>query len=93
MGDTMMKRKAKTSDTLETNEQDVVYLPESTLREIDRAIKHTKLYRDREDFIEAAIQNFISDANQKNKIYCDREEFIEAAIQNFVSIANKQKSK
>ncbi|MGB6680303.1 MAG: ribbon-helix-helix domain-containing protein [Candidatus Bathyarchaeia archaeon] len=88
-----MKRKAKTSDTLETNEQDVVYLPESTLREIDKTIKHTKLYSDREEFIEAAIQNFISDANQENKTYHDREEFIEAAIQNFISIASKQKSK
>lgn len=68
MGGTMMKRKAKTSDNLETNEEDVVYLPESTLREIDTAIKNTKLYSNREEFIEAAIQNFISIANkQKSK--------------------------
>ncbi|WP_455369789.1 ribbon-helix-helix domain-containing protein [[Eubacterium] cellulosolvens] len=87
-----MKKKAKTSDTLETNEQDVVYLPESTLREIDTAIKNAKLYSNREEFIEAAIQNFISDTKQENKIYHDREEFIEAAIQNFISIANKKKS-
>jgi len=93
MGDTMMKRKAKTSDNLETNEEGVVYLPESTLREIDTAIKHTKLYSNREEFIEAAIQNFISDTSQENKNYRDREEFIEAAIQNFISIASKQKSK
>jgi metal-responsive CopG/Arc/MetJ family transcriptional regulator len=88
-----MKRKAKASDNLETNEEDVVYLPESTLREIDTVIKHTKLYRDREEFIEAAIQNFISDTSQENKNYRDREEFIEAAIQNFISIASKKKSK
>jgi metal-responsive CopG/Arc/MetJ family transcriptional regulator len=88
-----MKRKSKTSDTLETNEQNVVYLPESTLREIDKIIKHTKLYSDREEFIEAAIQNFISDSSKENKIYHDREEFIEAAIQNFISDASKQKSK
>ncbi|MFC1506419.1 hypothetical protein ACFLQ6_05040 [Thermoproteota archaeon] len=88
-----MKRKAKTSDNLETNEEDVVYLHESTLREIDTAIKHTELYSNREEFIEAAIQNFISDTSQENKKYRDREEFIEAAIQNFISIASKQKSK
>ena len=89
----MTKRKVKNSDNVETNEEDVVYLPESTLREIDIAIKHTKLYSNREDFIEAAIQNFISDTSQENKNYRDREEFIEAAIQNFISIANKQKNK
>ena len=88
-----MKRKAKTSDSLEENEQDVVYLPESTLREIDNAIKNTKLYGNREEFIEAAIQNFISDTNKENKVYHDREEFIEAAIQNFISMSSKQKSK
>ena len=88
-----MKRKAKISDTLETNEQDVIYLPESILREIDRAIKNTKLYGNREEFIEAAIQNFISDNKQKNKVYHDRVELIEAAIKNFISIASKQKSK
>lgn len=64
----MMKRNAKTPDNLETNEEDVVYLPESTLREIDKTIKHTKLYSNREEFIEAAIQNFISIASkQKSK--------------------------
>ncbi len=89
----MMKRKAKISDNLETSEEDVVYLPESTLREIDTAIKHTKLYSNRGEFIEAAIQNFISDTSQENKNYRDREEFIEAAIQNFISIVSKQKSK
>ena len=88
-----MTRKAKTSDNLETNEDDVIYLPESTLREIDIAIKHTKLYSNREKFIEAAIQNFISDTNQESKNYRDREEFIEAAIQNFIAITNKQKNK
>ena len=88
-----MKRKAKTSDNLETTDEDVVYLPESTLREIDTAIKNTKIYSNREEFIEAAIQNLISDTSQENKNYRDREEFIEAAIQNFISIANKQKSK
>jgi metal-responsive CopG/Arc/MetJ family transcriptional regulator len=93
MGDTMMKRKTKTSDNLETNSEDVVYLPESTLREIDTAIKNTKICSNREEFIEAAIQNLISDTSQENKNYRDREEFIEAAIQNFISIANKQKSK
>lgn len=64
----MMKRKTKTSDNLETNSEDVVYLPESTLREIDTAIKNTKICNNREEFIEAAIQNFISIANkQKSK--------------------------
>ena len=88
-----MKRKNKTSDIAETNEEDVVYLPESTLKEIDKVIKNTKLYNNSEEFIEAAIQNFISDTNKENKVYHDREEFIEAAIQNFISLSNKQKSK
>ena len=88
-----MKRKAKTSDTLETNEEDVVYLPESILKEIDKAIRNSKFYNNREEFIGAAIQNFISDTNKENKVYHDREEFIEAAIQNFISMSSKQKSK
>lgn len=41
---------------------ELVYVPESLIREIDDLIKNSILYRNREDFVFDAIEKFITEA-------------------------------
>lgn len=50
----------KTSEIFREKEYEVIYLPETLVKEIDNAIEQTKIWHDRDEFVSSAINKFIS---------------------------------
>jgi metal-responsive CopG/Arc/MetJ family transcriptional regulator len=55
-----MKNIVKTSEISREEEYEVIYLPETLVKEIDNAIEQTKICHDRDEFVSSAINKFIS---------------------------------
>lgn len=62
-----MKSIVKTSEIIREEEYDIIYLPETLVKEIDNAVEQTKIFDDRDEFVSSAINKFIS-APVKEKI-------------------------
>ncbi len=54
-----MKNIVKTSEIFREEEYEVIYLPETLVKEIDSAIEQTKICHDRDEFVSSAINKFI----------------------------------
>jgi hypothetical protein len=57
-----MKRMINASEIIMEDEQDLIFLPESMIEEIDNVIKHANYYPDGEEFVTAVIEKFIMSA-------------------------------
>ena len=66
-----MKRIVRPSGLFKEDEDEIIFLPESLCEEIDVAIKQTKSYTDRNEFVSSAVSKFISTVSE-DKIKFDK---------------------
>jgi len=70
-----MKRIVSATEIIKENEQEVIFLPESMIEEIDKVIKENNDYNDREEFVIAAVEKFIKAAIQEKITSYPRSKF------------------
>ncbi|OGD53029.1 hypothetical protein A3K80_03835 [Candidatus Bathyarchaeota archaeon RBG_13_38_9] len=60
-----MKNILNASELFRENEYEIIFLPDSLCEEIDEAIKQSKTYHNRDDFVSSAVERFISDVSDE----------------------------